>query len=88
MPEKIVNNPEKDETRKPKAERKPKRKREIKPSQMPGDVLEFDIKKGLNKYGFVHVPKKARAFLPFGTAVPLHARVDPDTETLIIKKKP
>ena len=86
MSEKIVYNPEKDESRKPKAEKKSKRKREIKPEQMPGDILEFDIKKGLNPYGFLHIPKKARDFLPFEQSVPLHARVDPDTKTLIIKE--
>ncbi len=43
-------------------------------------VTEFKAK--LNKYGFLHVPKKAWSALPFGLEKPLTARID--GETLVI----
>ena len=49
------------------------------------DVTEFNIRKGLSPYGFIHVPKKARASLPFGEGVPLKARIE--GKALILKSK-
>jgi hypothetical protein len=39
-------------------------------------VTEFKAK--VNKYGFLHFPKKARPSLPFGFEKPLTARIDGD----------
>ena len=44
----------------------------------PKPVTEFDIKAGLNKYGFIHVPKKAIPSLPFDQGVPLKAKIEGD----------
>jgi hypothetical protein len=37
-------------------------------------VIEFEAK--LNKYGFIHVPKRAWTSLPFGLEKPLMARIE------------
>ena len=50
----------------------------------PEQPTEFDIKAGLNKYGFIHVPKKAIPSLPFEVGVPLKAHVEGDA--LVIMK--
>lgn len=47
------------------------------------EVTEFTIPKGLNAYGFIHVPKKARKSLPFKQGVVLKAKIE--GETLIIQ---
>ena len=38
-------------------------------------VTEFAIKKGLNIYGFIHVPKNSIPSLPFAAQEPLIARI-------------
>lgn len=48
-------------------------------------VEEFVIKAGLNKYGFIHIPKKARASLPFDVGEPLKARIE--SEELVVTKE-
>ena len=65
-----------------KKEEKPKTE-ETKPELKP--VTEFKISKGLNEYGFLFIPKKARVSLPFEQGVPLKAKVE--GETLIIGEK-
>ena len=62
-----------------------KRKKIPKPEQMAGDITQFEISKGLNKYGFIHVPKAAREFLPFNESEPLKARIE--GKTLILEKQ-
>jgi len=47
------------------------------------EVKEFKVKKGLNNYGFLHIPKKARGSLPFEQGVPLKAKIE--GETLILR---
>ena len=69
MPENVVSDPTQDETPKPN-----RKERADKP------VTEFKAK--LNKWGFVHVPKKAVPSLPFGLEKPLTARIE--GETLVI----
>lgn len=71
---------EKTEAKTAKSTNRPKSK------EMVGDVLEFEIPKGLNPYGFIHVPKKAREFLPFVQGETLKAKVDTENQTLIIRK--
>lgn len=75
------------ETKKPKIEqpKTPKRKTP-KASEMVGDILEFEIPKGVNAYGFIHIAKKALDFLPFPQQVALKAKIDPDAKTLTIRK--
>ena len=48
------------------------------------DVTEFEIRKGLNPYGFMHIPKAIRPNLPFEQGVPLKAKIE--GETLVIKR--
>jgi len=43
-------------------------------------VTEFKVK--VNKYGFLHVPKKVRSSLPFEIEKPLIARIDGDHITI------
>lgn len=51
-----------------------------KPAKKEHEVVsEFDIKAGLNKYGFIHVPKKAVSSLPFDVSVSLKARIEGDS---------
>ena len=69
-----------------KNEKKPRadeelHKEDTKPEPEP--LKEFTIKKGLNLYGFIHVPKKARAGLPFAQGVPLKAKIE--GETLVLR---
>jgi len=45
-------------------------------------VTEFKAK--LNKYGFIHVPKKAVPCFPFNAEEPLIARIEGDA--LVIRK--
>jgi hypothetical protein len=78
--EKIVFDPT------PEREAKKAAKTKAKKKNLPGDVLEFDLPKGLNKWGFIHLPKKSWDFLPFAIGEKLHARIDPDAGTLIIRK--
>ena len=49
-----------------------------KPEKQPELVREFDIKRGLNKYGFIHLPKKAIPSLPFDQGVALKAKIEED----------
>lgn len=39
------------------------------------DLTKFTIKKGLNPYGFIHIPKRVRGSLPFEQGVPLRATI-------------
>lgn len=66
----------KDKSRKPKATRadEPLHAEEAKPD-VP-DVTEFEIRKGLNPYGFIHIPKRVRGSLPFEQGVPLKAKIE------------
>ncbi|TSA55390.1 hypothetical protein D4R42_05645 [bacterium] len=74
MPEKTVSDPTQDETPKPN-------RKEL--AEEP--VKEFKAK--LNKYGFLHVPKKARSFLPFKIEEPLTVRIDGDHLTIAAATK-
>jgi len=74
MPEKIVRDQTQDETLKPEKKEKPVGADE--------PLKEFKVK--LNKYGFIHVPKKAIPSLPFKVGVPLKARIE--GEALVIRK--
>ena len=44
-------------------------------------VNDFEVK--LNKYGFIHIPKKALTSLPFESEKPLTARIDVDHLTIL-----
>ena len=74
MPEKIVSDQTHDKTLKPKEKEKPVRADE--------PVTEFKAK--LNKWGFIHVPKKALPSLPFEAEQPLTARIE--GQALVIRK--
>ena len=50
----------------------------------PEQLTEFDIKAGLNKYGFIHLPKKAIPSLPFDQGKPLKAKIE--GEALVIRR--
>lgn len=52
----------------------PLHKEDTKPEPEP--VTEFKINKGLNAYGFIHIPKKARGSLPFEQGTPLKAKIE------------
>ena len=71
MPEKTVSDQTRDKTPKPK-----------KPVRADESVMEFKAK--LNKYGFIHVPKKALMSLPFEAEEPLAARIEGNA--LVIRK--
>jgi hypothetical protein len=71
MPEKIVSDPTQDETPKPN-----RKERTDEP------VKEFKAK--LNKWGFIHVPKKAVPSLPFAAEEPLRAKIEGDA--LVIRR--
>ena len=73
MPEKTVFESTQDATPKPN-----RKERANKP------VTEFKAK--LNKFGFIHVPKKAVPSLPFETKESLTARIE--GETLVIAATP
>ena len=73
MPQKIVHDQTQDEVLKPEEKEKPVR------ADKP--VTEFKCK--LNKYGFIHVPKKAFESLPFAAEVPLVAEIE--GKTLVIR---
>jgi len=75
--------PEKTEKKAAKSGTKQKRP---KANEMEGDVLEFDIKAGLNIYNFIHLPKKAIAFLPFKAGEKLHGHIDIEKQALVITK--
>ena len=75
--------PEKTEEKAAKSGEKQKRP---KPKEMEGDVLEFEIPKGVNRYNFLHIPKKSIDFLPFQVGEKLRGKIDPDAKTLIIRK--
>ena len=68
MPEKIVSDQTHDKTLKPKEKENPVRADE--------PVTEFKAK--LNRYGFIHVPKKALPSWPFEAEEPLTVRVEKD----------
>ena len=74
MPEKIVSDPTQDETPKPNS-----KERANKP------VTEFKAK--LNKWGFIHVPKKAVPSLPFETKESLTARIEGNHLTIAAATK-
>ena len=73
-PEKTVYDPTQDKTL------KPKKKETAVTAEEP--VTGFKCK--LNKYGFIHVPKKALPSLPFEPEEPLTARIE--EEALAIRK--
>jgi len=73
MPEKTVSDQKQDETPKPN-----RKERTDKP------VTEFKAK--LNKWGFIHVPKRTVPSLPFKIEKPLTARIE--GETLVITSSP
>ena len=80
-PEKTENpKPEKTEEKAAKSTKRPKAK------EMEGDYLEFKIPAGVNAYGFIRIPTKPRAFLPFPQQVTLKAKIDIETKSLIISK--
>lgn len=56
---------------------------DTKPEPELKPITEFKTRKGLNAYGFIHIPKKARGSLPFGEGVPLKAKIE--GETLVIR---
>jgi len=74
---------------KPKKEKKPRADEHL--HALDGDVdtnepvTEFKAK--LNKYGFLHVPKKACSSLPFKIEEPLTARIDADHLTIAAATK-
>ena len=74
MPEKIVSDPTQDKALKPNQKEKPVRADE--------PVTGFEAK--LNKWGFIHVPKKALPSLPFEAEEPLTARIE--GQALVIRK--
>lgn len=45
-------------------------------------VKNFEVK--LNKYGFIHIPKKALPSLPFESEKPLTAQIDGDRLTISV----
>jgi len=63
---------------KPKKEKKPRADEYL--HAKDGDVYTeepvTEFKAKLNKYGFLHVPKKAWSALPFGLEKPLTARIE------------
>ena len=69
MPKKIVSDPTQDETPKPNSK-----------ERADEPVKEFKAK--LNKWGFIHMPKRTRSSLPFEIEKPLTARIE--GETLVI----
>jgi len=69
MPEKVVSDPTQDETP------KPNRKERV-------DEPVTEIRAKLNKWGFIHVPKRTVPSLPFKIEEPLTARIE--GETLVI----
>ena len=69
MPKKIVSDPTQDETPQP-----------TKKERINEPVTEFKAK--LNKWGFIHVPKRTAPSLPFKIENPLMARIE--DETLVI----
>jgi len=71
MPEKIVSDSAQDKALKPR-----------KPVGADESVTEFKAK--LNKYGFIHVPKKALPSLPFEAEEPLTVRIE--GQALIIRR--
>ena len=74
MPEKIVSDPRQDETIKPNQKEKP----------VTADEPVTEFKAKLNKYGFIHVPKKAVPSLPFEPEEPLTAFIE--GQALVIRK--
>ena len=74
MPENTVSDQKQDETPKPN-------RKEL--AEEP--VKEFKTK--LNKYDFLHVPKKAVPSLPFEPEKPLIARIDGDHLTIAAATK-
>jgi len=74
MPEKTVSDQKQDKTPKPN-------RKEL--AEEP--VKEFKTK--LNKYGFLHVPKKSVQSLPFKIEKPLTARIEGDHLTIAAATK-
>ena len=74
MPEKTVSDPTQDETPKPKRKER-------------ADKLVKEFKAKLNKWGFIHVPKKALPSLPFKIEEPLTARIEGETLVLTATAK-
>jgi hypothetical protein len=74
MPKKIVSDPTQDETPKP-----------TKKERINEPVTEFKAK--LNKWGFIHVPKRTVPSLPFKIEQPLTARIDGDHLTIAAATK-
>lgn len=68
-----------------KKEKKPRADEELhaKDTKPEPEVTEFKTK--LNKYGFIHVPKKARPALPFDDEQPLEGRVEDNALILTAK---
>jgi hypothetical protein len=74
MPEKIVSDPTQDKTPQPNSK-----------ERADEPVKEFEAK--LNKWGFIHVPKKAVPSLPFETKGSLTARIEGDHLIIVAATK-
>jgi len=74
MPKKIVSDPTQDETPKPNSK-----------ERINEPVKEFKTK--LNKYGFLHISKRAWSSLPFEIEKPLMARIEGDHLTIAAATK-
>jgi len=80
MPEKIVSTPTQDKTPKPEKKEKPDIADEpLHAEEAKGKEPVTEFKAKLNKYGFIHVPKKALPSLPFEAEKPLKAKIESDT---------
>ena len=80
MPEKIDFDPTQDKAPKPKEKEKPDIADEpLHAEEAKGKELLTEFKAKLNKYGFLHVPKKALSSLPFQVEEPLKAKIESDT---------
>lgn len=74
---------------KPKKEKKPRADEHLHAKDGDVDTEEpvTEFKAKLNKYGFLHVPKKAVTSLPFGLEKRLIARIDGDHLTIAAATK-
>jgi len=74
---------------KPKKEKKPRADEHLHAKDGDLDTEEpvTEFKAKLNKYGFLHVPKKAVPSLPFEPEKPLIARIDADHLTIAAATK-
>jgi len=80
MPEKIVSDQMQDMALKHKKKEKPVIADEpLHAEEAKGKEPLTEFKAKLNKYGFLHVPKKALSSLPFQVEEPLKAKIESDT---------